>query len=70
LDDLYSFNSMEKQVVERIFKIRGVDFLPKKNVYVELSKYMIVGMYMSRNFQTDPYNLLIDIETLYEFAVK
>lgn len=70
LDDLDSFNSMEKQVVERIFKISGVDFLPKKNVYEELSKYMIVGMYMSRNFQTDPYNLLIDIETLYEFAVK
>lgn len=70
LQDLSMFNYMEKQVVERIFEFNAVDILPKKIVYQELSKYMIVGMYMSRNFETAPYNLMIDIETLYEFAIK
>lgn len=64
------FNSMESQVVKRIFKLKENNELSKKYVYQELSKYTIIGMYMSRNYQTDPYNLLIDIETLYEFAIN
>lgn len=70
LNDLYAFNNMEKQVVKRIFELNGVDELSRLTVYSELSKYVVVGMFMSRNFETDPYNLLIDIETLYDFAVK
>lgn len=59
---------MRKQVIERIFKNTGLDTLPKKYLYQELSKYMITGMFISRNYETDPYNLLIDIETLHKFA--
>lgn len=70
LEDLSMFNFMEKQVVERIFELTSVDTLSKKSVYESLSKYMIVGMFISRNFETAPYNLMIDIETLHEFAMK
>lgn len=71
LEDIYySFNNMEQQVIKRIFEINNCKTLPKTYLYQELSKYMLVGMYMSRNFETDPYNLLIDIETLYSFAIK
>jgi hypothetical protein len=71
LEDIYySFNNMEQQVIKRIFEKNNCKTLPKTYIYQELSKYMLVGMYMSRNFETDPYNLLIDIETLYSFAIK
>lgn len=66
----YLFNNMEQQVIKRIFEMNKCETLPKTYLYQELSKYMLVGMYMSRNFETDPYNLLIDIETLYSFAIK
>ena len=66
----YSFNSNEAQVAHRIFERSGKNVLPKKYFYQELSKYMIVGMFISRNYQTDPYNLYIDLETLYEFSTK
>lgn len=68
-DSLYYVNnSMQRQVMNRIFKRTNQDVLPKDYIYQELSKYMIIGMFISRNFQTDPYNLLIDIKTLQEFA--
>ena len=61
---------LTSQVVKRIFQRNDNQLLDKKYFYQELSKYIIVGMFMSRNFETDPYNLLIDIETLYNFAIK
>lgn len=70
----YSFysndNWLRVQVIERIFERLNVEELPKRDFYRELSKYMIVGMLMSRLFLTDPYDLYIDIETLYEYAIK
>lgn len=70
----YSFytndNWLRVQVGERIFDKLKVKELPKREFYRELSKYMIVGMLMSRLFLTDPYDLYIDIETLYEYAIK
>lgn len=68
LSDFRHQDYMLKQVTERIFKRNEQAFLPKKYIYQELSKYMVIGMYISRNYQTDPFNLLIDIETLNEFA--
>ena len=70
IEDLDIFNYMEQQVIERIFELNGVEQLPKQIIYEELSKYIIVGMYISRNFETAPYNLMIDIETLHKFAIK
>lgn len=63
-------NPMEKQIIYRIFERHNLDSLPKKFIYQELSKYMMIGMFISRNYQTDPYNLLIDIETLHEFSTS
>lgn len=59
---------LKDQVAVRIFQKMNVNFLSKGLFYQELSKYFIVGMFISRYFETDPYNLLIDIETLYQFA--
>lgn len=67
-NELNNYNYMQRQVMERIFQKNNLETLPKNYLYQELSKYMIIGMYISRNYQTDPYNLLIDIETLQEFA--
>ena len=68
-DSLYYVNnSMQRQVMNRIFQRSHQEILPKQYVYQELSKYMIMGMFLSRNYQTDPYNLLIDIDTLLEFS--
>lgn len=66
----YSFKHNEAQVAQRIFERSGKNILPKKYFYQELSKYMIVGMFISRNYQTDPYNLYIDLETLYHHSIK
>lgn len=68
INNLVGFNNNERRVLTRIFELKGTNILPKKVVFRELSKYMLVGMYISRNFQTDPYNLLIDIKTLNNFA--
>lgn len=68
IEDIQYFNYMEQQVIERVFKRSTLETLPKKYIFQELSRYMIIGMFISRNYQTDPYNLLIDIETLHEFA--
>ena len=56
------------QFAERIFEKTGLEKIPKDIFFTELSKYIIVWMFISRYFETSPYNLLIDIKTLYEFA--
>ncbi len=55
------------QVAFRILEKYGEE-LPKKFFYQELTKYFVMGMLMSRNFEASPYNLLVDIETMVEFA--
>lgn len=62
------FSSLKSQVAYRIFEKNGLPQMPKKFFYQELSKYMIIGFLISRNYETSPYNLMIDIETLYGFA--
>lgn len=61
-------NALEQQVIVRIFTRMNVDKLLSKYLYQEMSKYMLIGLFISRTYETDPYNLMIDIETLYEFA--
>lgn len=68
LDDFRYSNRLQYQVIKRIFDRSGVEILPKDYLYKELAKYTLIGMFISRNYETDPYNLFIDIETLYEFA--
>lgn len=66
LDD----NPLKKQVVQRIFDCSSEKSIPKNRFYQELSKYIAIGLLISRYFETSPYNLLIDIQTLYEFAIR
>lgn len=69
LEDIeHKHNLMETQVIERIFTRSGLTTLPKEYIYQELSKYLIIGMFISRNYETDPFNILIDINTLYNHA--
>lgn len=63
-------NHLKKQVIQRIFELSKEKSIPRIQFYQELSKYIAVGLLISRYFETSPYNLLIDIRTLYEFAVK
>lgn len=68
-DDLeWASNSLKDQVKERIFTRSSKKSIPRLQFYQELSKYIAVGLLISRYFETSPYNLLIDIQTLYEFA--
>ena len=62
------YQTLKSQVFNRIFERNNVDVLDKKYFYQEFSKYIIMGMFISRNFEKYQYNLLIDIETLYDFA--
>ncbi len=63
---IFSYNEFD--VIKRIFARREDESLETRQVLRELSKYIIIGMLISRNFKTDPTNLLIDITTLYKFA--
>lgn len=63
-----SKDSLKKQVAIQIFKKYKSNSLPKELFYQELSKYYVIGMFISRYYETAPYNLLIDIETLYHFS--
>ena len=67
ISDLQVVNRMEQRVLSRIFKLKG-NILSREFVFQELSKYVVIGMCISRNFQTDPYNLFVDIKTLVNFA--
>ncbi len=61
-------NKLKRQTIRRIFELSKKEKLPKLEFYQELSKYIVVGLLMSRCFETSPYNLLIDIKTLFQFA--
>lgn len=63
-------NTMQLKVFKRIFKRFHTTHLSKTILYSELTKYMIIGMFISSHFETSPHDLMIDIETLYEFASK
>lgn len=54
--------------IERIFQINHLDKMSKTHFFQELSKYISFNFLVSINYATSPYNLLIDIKTLYEFA--
>ncbi len=70
-DDLeWYLNPLKEQVIQRIFELYNEKSIPKLLFYQKLSKYIAVGLLISRYFETSPYNLLIDIRTLYEFATK
>lgn len=65
----FMYKIYKKQILEKIReKFKGKD-IGKKTMLQELTKYVVMGLWMSRNFETDPHNLFIDIETLYEFAI-
>ena len=57
-----------KQIKHRIFFKNNTSMLPKKYTYQEISKYVCISMFISRFFEASPYNILLDIEVLYEFA--
>ena len=59
---------LKKQVTHRIFEKKNTDTLSKQEFYQELSKYMIIGFFMSKHFETDSHNLYIDIEMLYQIS--
>ncbi|MDE5539585.1 MAG: hypothetical protein K2J20_03785 [Bacilli bacterium] len=61
-------HSMQNQVFERIFERFNSESISKSTLYQEFSKYMIIGMFISSHFETAPYNLMVDIETLFKFA--
>lgn len=65
--DRYSNSSLIPCTINRIFKNNNLDEIPKLQFFQELSKYIAFNLLVSRNYETSPYNLLIDIETLYEF---
>lgn len=66
-ESFFHYASMN-ETTKRILSKAGVEKMPKKEFYQHFSKYLLVGLFMSRYFETDPYNLMIDIETLYRFA--
>lgn len=66
-DTFFHYASMN-ETAKRILSKAGFEKMPKKEFYQHFSKYLLVGLFMSRHFETDPYNLMIDIETLYYFA--
>lgn len=61
---------LNRQTFNRVFEKLSLNSIPKKQFFQELSKYMLVGMFMSRNLETSPYNILVDINTLYNFACE
>lgn len=62
------YNYMQNQVFTRILEQFNTESISKGILYKEFSKYMIIGMFISSHFETGPYNLMVDIETLYEFG--
>lgn len=69
-EQYYKNESLNYQLQRRVFKIYDIKQIPKRLFFQCLSKYYLIGFLMSRHFETDPYNLLIDIDTLYQFAKK
>ncbi len=68
--EYYNRDDLKKQITNRIKDIYGIPSIPKKLFFECLSKYYLIGFFISRHYETDPYNLLIDIETLYAFAIR
>lgn len=66
----YTNEPLNYQILRRVLKIYDIKQMPKRLFFQCLSKYYLIGFFMSRHFETDPYNLLIDIDTLYQFAKK
>lgn len=65
-NDIYS--DFILKTIDRIFEKNNSIELSKKFFFQELSKYIAFNLLISRYYETSPYNLLIDIETLYIFV--
>lgn len=67
---VHSMYEMYKdEILEKIREKFIDEDISKKTMLQELTKYAVMGLWISRNFETDPHNLFIDIKTLYEFAI-
>ena len=61
-------SKFRKDATYDIYNRFRTNSIPKDIFYQELSKYYATWIFISRHFETSPYNLMIDIETLYNFA--
>ncbi len=69
-NDFRHEHALVEAVFKRVSERLGRREIAKRDFYRELSKYIVVGMLLGRIFETSPYNILIDIETFYEYMMS
>lgn len=69
-NDFQHGHDLIEEIFKRVSKRWGRKEIPKRDFYRELSKYIVVGMLLGRIFETMPYNILIDIETFYDYMTS
>lgn len=64
------WDSPHAQIIGHIQRRYNLDKVPKRLYFEELSRYRLIGMIISCLFEAEPYELMIDVETLYDFAKR